>query len=196
MRATIVRMPTVALAGLLPRICLVPVLPRRKLHFSRRTGLENLSKGNYAACLGSEHYRTAIESKTLVPHEGDDSLQIGAMSIVLIPDYKRKVRDTRNGTMRGMWKLGHGWGVKSKQIKDGTSRTIVLSEVLSWDGESQDARFSEDVRGACGRVQPWEPVPILTSSVQTHPCLIALTVARVTFHGPPHVLRTSGRRRR
>ena len=51
----------------------------RRLHQSERTGLAQLSKGNYAACLGSEHYRTAIERNPKIEHEADDRYQVGAL---------------------------------------------------------------------------------------------------------------------
>jgi hypothetical protein len=118
-----------------------------KLHHSMRTGLEALSKGNYAASLGSEHYRTAIEKKLPKIHEIDDPNQIGVMSITTIHDYARKVKLTRNGSLDGEWKFAHGQGTRSKSIKDGTSKTVVISEVLGWDGPSDGARVSEDIRG-------------------------------------------------
>jgi type II secretory pathway pseudopilin PulG len=118
-----------------------------KLHHSRRTGLQHLSKGNYAACLGSEHYRTALEQKLPKLHELDDPNQIGVMSIVTIHDYQRLVDLTRSGAIGGEWKMAHGQGTRGKKIKDGASKTIVLSEVLAWDGEGEEARGSEDIRG-------------------------------------------------
>ena len=49
--------------------------------------------------------------------------------------------------MLGAWKFGRGKGVKVRKIKDGTSKTMVASEVLSWDGSASDRNFSEDIRG-------------------------------------------------
>ncbi len=118
-----------------------------KPHHSLRTGLEALSKGNYAASLGSEHYRTAIEKKIPSLHEADDPNQIGVMSIVTIHDYARLVKTTRSGAISGEWKFAHGQGTRSKRIKDGISKTIVLSEVLAWDGPVDGSPVSEDIRG-------------------------------------------------
>ena len=118
-----------------------------KLHQSDRTSLARLSKGNYAACLGSEHYRTAIEGNSLIEHDYDDRYQLGVLSVVMIDDYARLIRLTRQGQINGEWKYAEGQGTRTIQIKDGTSRTIVLSEVLSWDGSDRNQEYSEDIRG-------------------------------------------------
>jgi hypothetical protein len=122
--------------------------PVRKLHRSHRTHLEGLAKANYAACLGSEHYRTAIEDQHLVSHDDDDRFQIGVMSLPLIPDYQRLTELTLKKRISGEWRLGHGIGMPAAKIKDGASRTVVLSEVLAWDGSPNDtSQHSPDLRG-------------------------------------------------
>ena len=40
-----------------------------------------------------------------------------------------------------------GQGIPTLKIKDGTSKTIVISEVLAWDGTREGAKVSEDIRG-------------------------------------------------
>ena len=119
----------------------------RKLHQSDRTALARLSKGNYAACFGSEHYRTAIEGNSRVEREEDDLYQVGVLSVVMIDDYARLTELTRNGRMSGEWKYALGQGIPALKIKDGTSRTVVLSEVLTWDGTDRSQDYSEDIRG-------------------------------------------------
>ncbi len=126
--------------------CPSATLPR-KLHHSAATGLTRLSKGNYAACVGAEHYRTAIEKNSLIEHESDDRFQVGVLSVVMIDDYARLTRLTQEGKINGEWKYAQGQGVRSPQIKDGTSRTIVLSEVLTWDGDDRSQESAEDIRG-------------------------------------------------
>jgi prepilin-type N-terminal cleavage/methylation domain-containing protein len=116
-------------------------------HRSARTQFDRISKGNYAACLGSEHYRTAVEDQQLVAHDDDDRFQIGALSLPLIPDYQRLTELTLRKKIKGDWRLGHGIGMPTSKIKDGTSRTIVLSEVMAWDGASDGSPASVDIRG-------------------------------------------------
>ena len=45
-----------------------------------------------------------------------------------------------------MWKFGYGKGVKGSKIKDGTSNTVVASEVLTVDGNVRQQN-SDDIRG-------------------------------------------------
>jgi prepilin-type processing-associated H-X9-DG protein len=45
---------------------------------------------------------------------------------------------------KGIWKFGHGRGTKRSNILDGTSRTILLSEVLPFDAGNT---ASDDIRG-------------------------------------------------
>jgi prepilin-type N-terminal cleavage/methylation domain-containing protein len=120
----------------------------RKLHRSPRTQLDQISKGNYATCLGSEHYRTAIEDSRLATRDKDDRFQVGVMSLRLIPEYQRLTEQTLNKAIPGDWRLGHGIGMSTAKIKDGTSHTVILSELLSWDGLAADlSAYSSDIRG-------------------------------------------------
>jgi len=121
--------------------------PPRKLHFSAVTGLEQLSKGNYAACLGAEHYRTAIEDSRRIKHDKDDQYQTGAIAVVVIRDFHELIEQTRLGNIHGEWKVAHGQGIPTSKLKDGTSRTVLLSEVLTWDGVDGTNPYSIDIRG-------------------------------------------------
>ncbi|MFC1757686.1 DUF1559 domain-containing protein, partial [Planctomycetota bacterium] len=118
-----------------------------KLHDSRTSMLERLSKGNYAACLGSEHYRTSIEGNKTIELERDDAFQVGVMTIKMIQGYEELPVDLRHSGLMGKWKFAHGQGTKMKEITDGLAKTIVLCEVLTWDGASNEPRFSKDIRG-------------------------------------------------
>lgn len=132
-----------------PSYMICPSAPTpQRLHASQWTGLEYLAKGNYAACLGSEHFRTAIEGNANVQRERDDPSQLGVLSVLMIPDYQRLIAATRRGEISGQWRMAQGQGTPRKKIKDGTSRTVVISELLTWDGASRLPQFSEDIRGA------------------------------------------------
>jgi prepilin-type N-terminal cleavage/methylation domain-containing protein len=83
--------------------------------------LENLSKGNYAACWGAEDYMSFA-----------DSFKAGVFGVV---DLKRHYADQNNPGCLGRWKMGWGKGTKPKDITDGLSRTMMCSEVLGWDSQ-------------------------------------------------------------
>lgn len=118
-----------------------------KLHETDVTMFERLSKGNYAACLGSEHYRTAIEGNSKIELEHDDPFQVGVMTIKMIKGYEDLPAEPSYSSLMGDWKFAYGQGTKLNEINDGVSKTVVLCEVLTWDGDANNARFSEDIRG-------------------------------------------------
>lgn len=132
--------------------------PATKLHRSDRTQLANLSKGNYAACLGAENYSTALETRRRGSKENG---RAGVMAVVPIANYPELVRQTRRGKINGEWKIAHGQGISTKKISDGLTRTVVLSEIVTWDGGGNDAAFSEDLRGV------WVS-PSMGASTYTH----------------------------
>lgn len=145
-----------------PSVMLCPSAPTpRQLHQAARTALPALAKANYAASLGSEHFRTAIDAGRLLPRESDDRYQEGVLSVIVTKDYRRLTERTRAGEIGGEWKMAHGQGTPTSQIKDGLSRTIVLSEVLAWDGANRSARTSVDLRGV------WIS-PAMGASTYTH----------------------------
>ncbi len=127
-------------------ICPSAIEPQ-KLHQSPRTRLSRLAKGNYVACMGSEHYRTGIEGNGRVAKEADDHFQIGIMTVRMIPNYAQLIRLTKQGVISGEWKFADGRGTEPRKIKDGLSKTIVLSELLTFDGRAPDPTYSEDIRG-------------------------------------------------
>lgn len=149
-----------------PDFMLCPSAPSAtKPHHSSTTSLENLSKGNYAACMGSGTYLESIDGAREVddlinsdptrPINADPQnastekvrrLMKGVITIAVIQSRATGENDEKN---RGMWKFGHGKGVKIRKIKDGTSKTVVVSELLTVDGRAgNDATKSEDIRGA------------------------------------------------
>ena len=131
-----------------------------KPHSSGTTALENLAKGNYAACLGSGTYLESIDSSTDVdaileqtPLDGQTPPRVrkllrGVISVAVIKN-PTNTRGENAAANKGIWKFGRGKGTKTRKIKDGTSKTIVVSEVLTVDGRAGgDATKSEDIRGA------------------------------------------------
>jgi hypothetical protein len=128
---------------------------------------ERNSKGNYAACLGASTYRDSIDGSPEIDDEqlasprenpavpdtveNDDryparKLRKGIITVQLIPGWQNITRQD-DPVARGAWKFGRGKGVKTRRIKDGVSKTIVCSEVLTWDGNAGSAADSEDIRG-------------------------------------------------
>lgn len=132
--------------------------PATKLHQSERTQLSRLSKGNYVACLGAEHYSSALETRRRTP---SDTNRAGAMAVVPIQNYHELVRRTRQGKINGEWKIAHGQGISTQKIADGLGRTVIISEILTWDGGGTDPAFSEDLRGV------WVS-PSMGASTYTH----------------------------
>ena len=97
--------------------------------------LEGISKGNYAACYGSDTYVWSAK-----PHQANPATA-GVFGVVMLDKWSRRVAaQTENeSTMKGVWKMGHNQGVSMADIKDGASNTLAVSEVIGWDNSS-DAR--------------------------------------------------------
>ena len=124
------------------------------LHTSALTRLENLAKGNYAASYGAWKYAQAIEGGP----RGDGWRAQGAGTPPAYTDAPRWDRaigimpvvpfQRRGGTgnfleddpkTRGLWKLGSREGISSGKVRDGVSRTVLISEVLN-DTKQDDVR--------------------------------------------------------
>lgn len=83
------------------------------------------SKGNYAVCWGSDDYMSYRDQRTA-----------GAFGVSKVKGWQdRWPRDAREGhpAFRGGWKAGYGDGVDISQISDGTSKTLMISEVVTYD---------------------------------------------------------------
>lgn len=128
-----------------------------KLHNSGATTLENLSKGNYAACLGAGTYLQSIDGNKFVEQKlrtdlGDQYNSVkklrGAITVTMIPGWETKCEQApiQSGIRsRGIFKFARGTGIPLKKLRDGVSKTIVASEVLGTDlGRGQN---SSDIRG-------------------------------------------------
>jgi len=77
-------------------------------------GLSNLAKGNYAACFGNEYY---INS---------DTTKNGIFEVVKLD----KIYNAVSASTAGNWKTGFGKGTPIAAIRDGTSKTLLISELL------------------------------------------------------------------
>lgn len=118
-------------------------------HFSHRTGLENLAKGNYAACYGSWKYGLAIENGPTVwepqgapkdPGVDGPSWQeaIGVLSVATMD--RRGYMKHNDPKDKGSWKLGTRLGTRTSEVSGGLSKTLLLSEVVGCDDK-------RDIRG-------------------------------------------------
>ena len=84
--------------------------------------LENLAKGNYAANFGSDNIMS-FQFPT----------RAGAFGIIVPRGTENVVQRLNDKTMLGRWKAGWGQGVRFRDVRDGNSNTICLSEVLTYD---------------------------------------------------------------
>ena len=151
-----------------PEFMLCPSAPSATKQFSSGTvAYEGLAKGNYAAAMGSGSYTEGVDGSKII----DDLLDAkptlkhpetnltmtrkllrGVITVTVVPparDANGKVITGQDTVLnKGMWKFGHGKGTKMRRIRDGASKTVVVSEVLTVDGKSgSDATASEDIRG-------------------------------------------------
>jgi prepilin-type processing-associated H-X9-DG protein len=92
--------------------------------------LQNLSKGNYAANFGANTYVSFLDKKLA-----------GPFGIVRLPGTEKVTQTEGHSSMWGTWKIGLGIGTRQKQIKDGSSNTLAISELLGY-------RSPDDGRGA------------------------------------------------
>ena len=132
-----------------PEFMICPSAPQAiKLHESGTTAFEKLSKGNYAACLGSGTYFQSIDNNPNVDErlEPPEKLLRGVITVGMIPGWKKVNQRENDQSIAGQWKYGRGKGVKTRKISDGTSKTIVISEVLTVDGSGR-GQFANDIRG-------------------------------------------------
>jgi prepilin-type N-terminal cleavage/methylation domain-containing protein len=95
-----------------------------------------LTKGNYAACFGANYY---LDRATSGGYWENDPKTAGAFGLVMLDGWQRVVQREAHKSMYGAWKMGNGQGVKIREIRDGTTHTLMVSEVLGFDS-ALDAR--------------------------------------------------------
>ncbi len=99
--------------------------------------LEGLRKANYAACFGGDSFIHAVPRDSTNPPNPNPNM-LGVFGIVRIQKFPAGAR------------LGLGKGTKIGDITDGTSNTLALSELMTWDvanGESDNLPSNDDWRG-------------------------------------------------
>lgn len=87
-------------------------------YVSGSMALGHLSKGNYAACFGGDTMLHAIPSQSTFPRN-PKPLMAGVMGMVRIQKYPPQARAGR--------------GTSAKKIIDGMSKSVMLSEVVTFD---------------------------------------------------------------
>ena len=95
--------------------------------------LEDLQKGNYAANFGAGNYLT-LDSTGHV-----DNSKAGAFGVILLPGATSIKQSNNNPQMFGQWKGGWGRGTRIADISDGTSNTLMVSELLGYE-DAADGR--------------------------------------------------------
>jgi len=95
-----------------------------------------LSKGNYGGCWGNSHY---LGFNPRQPVSESIKASRGAFGIVMVPGWKTAVQADEVNSNRGRWKMGEGLGSRQKDITDGGSHTLMISELLGYNSR-EDAR--------------------------------------------------------
>lgn len=155
-----------------------------KLHNSSVTKLEKLSKGNYAACYSNWKYAQGIEGGPKRSGGGynyeassqstdgalDWTRHIGVLSIHTFTRIgKSPISSEDGGNDKGVWKLGQNQGTSIRKIKDGVSKTAIVSEILAVNDEF-DGRglWSSGMQGAASFTTLTPPNAAVNSSA-AHP---------------------------
>lgn len=110
------------------------------------------SKGNYVACWGSGDYLSFDVTRPVSP---EIAAKRGAFDLVMLSGWQDKIAAPK---ALGKWKMGLGEGTKFGDIIDGTSNTLMLSEVVGVDSRV-DARggWVLHAMGSSNFSAKWEP---------------------------------------
>jgi prepilin-type processing-associated H-X9-DG protein len=92
--------------------------------------LESLRRSNYVGCFGGDTMLTALDGMAT---SNPTSSMLGVFSIRTIDKYPPTGRKGR--------------GVSISQISDGTSNTVMLSEITTWDQATPGGTNVRDIRG-------------------------------------------------
>jgi hypothetical protein len=98
---------------------------------------EKIAKGNYVGNFGKGEWETAVRSMSTY-----DPAKVGIFEVGMLTEKKDQTGD-ENTKQRGAWKYGKAQGVTPAQVRDGLSKTIVVSEIRNYDS-------TRDIRGAWG----------------------------------------------
>ena len=85
--------------------------------------LEQMAKGNYAANYGADTLRSSFENPELA----------GPFISILLKGWERAQRGVQHDSQLGAWKMGNSQGTRIRDVTDGTSNTLAVSEVLGVD---------------------------------------------------------------
>src|SRR5687768_11973044 len=109
------------------------------------------SKGNFVACWGSAHF---LDFNPALPLPPEIKAKRGAFGIVMIDGWEGRTAAQFPGT----WRMGLGQGTKFSQIIDGSSNTLMISEVVGVDS-SLDGRggWVLPSMGSSNFSAKWEP---------------------------------------
>ena len=112
------------------------------------------SKANYVACWGSGDY---LGFDPTLPLSHEIETKRGAFGIVMVSGWQ-KVPNGLGDKALGKWKMALGQGTTFQQITDGSSNTLMLSEVLGFDS-STDGRGGWVLQsmGSSNFSAKWEP---------------------------------------
>src|SRR5262249_34229453 len=93
-------------------------------------GLENIVKGNYAANFGKDSYvNSAVPAMAGMPGVQYNHRNAGLFEVVPIS----LAQSTGSSAEKGKFKMAWQRGVKLRDIADGASNTLMISEVKGWD---------------------------------------------------------------
>jgi prepilin-type N-terminal cleavage/methylation domain-containing protein/prepilin-type processing-associated H-X9-DG protein len=87
--------------------------------------LEDLDKGNYAANFGSDTFMSFTSPTTA-----------GAFGVVMPAGTAGVKQRSNDPSILGRWKAGWGQGTRLAEFTDGTSNTVLVSEVVGFDDEA------------------------------------------------------------
>jgi prepilin-type processing-associated H-X9-DG protein len=103
-----------------------------KIALEGTASLEKMTKGNYAGCFGARSY-----SSFLTPtHAG----AFGPADVSKYAPQGINLNSEGDALGNGPWKMGSKDGTQQRDITDGTSNTLFISEVLGYDSR-------KDIRG-------------------------------------------------
>ena len=107
-------------------------------------GLENLAKGNYAANFGRDSYvNSAVPGMSGMAGVDYDERNAGLFEVVPLASSAL----TGTALQKGVFKMARQKGIKLREVSDGASKTLMISEVQIWD-------TYKDVRGVWSCAAP------------------------------------------